>query len=51
MDRGISLLFRLMRTSWILMGASGCEKKEKVSDRSALEEFDLEEERIFSQDL
>ncbi|WP_316358695.1 hypothetical protein [Candidatus Neptunichlamydia sp. REUL1] len=51
MERAISLLFRLMSASWILMGASGCEKKEKVLDPFVLEEFDFEEERIFSQDL
>ena len=50
MERGLSLLFRLMSASWILMGATGCEKKEKVSDPFVLEEFDSEEERIFSQD-
>ncbi|MCB1109431.1 MAG: hypothetical protein KDK64_00470 [Chlamydiia bacterium] len=50
MERGLSLLFKLMSASWILMGAASCEKKERVSDPLVLEEFDSEEERIFSQD-
>ncbi|MCB1106551.1 MAG: hypothetical protein KDK76_00475 [Chlamydiia bacterium] len=50
MERGLSLLFRLMSASWIFIGASSCEKREKISESFVLEEFDSEEEQLFSQD-
>ncbi len=44
MDRGLSLLFRLMSVSWVLIGSTGYEKKEKDPteelDHIAFEEFD-----------
>lgn len=49
MERGLSLLFRLMSASWLFIGSTGCEKKERAQRVVVLEEFDAEEEHLFSE--
>lgn len=41
MEHGLSLLFRLMSASWILMGDNICEKKTEPSN---FEEIEFEED-------
>ena len=48
MERGLALLFRLMSASWLFIGLTGCEKKERTQKTVVLEEFDGEEEHLFS---
>lgn len=38
MDRGLSLLVRLMRESWVFIGNPEMEKREKISQRESDQE-------------